>query len=578
MLLGREWQPDDGYQHGYHQSFTREGGNRFPEDWAKLNPIKGGRMTARALALGQPVAVCVQPFPADNTQHNGPLYPMPTLTWLTREEDLKAAGRAPYRLLEPVATYGDPNTENMLIQGDNLEALKALLPYYAGKVKCIYIDPPYNTQSCVSIHYDDNLEHSTWLSVIYPRLELLRALLAADASIWVSIDDNECHYLKVVMDEIFGRNNFIVNVVWQKRIGPDNRIPLGDAHDHILVYGKDRDLFRSIANRIPLTEKQLADFKNPDDDPRGPWTSSSNFSAQGYRPNQMYEIETPGGVRYTPPAGRCWVTIEEEFKRLMEEGRMWFGKDGMGMPRKKTYLLEHEGRMSWSWWSNEEVGNTQESKKEVNTIFGKNSFDTPKPERLIQRILYIATNPGDLVLDSFLGSGTTAAVAHKMGRRYIGVEIGEHAVTHCIPRLQKVIEGEQGGISQAVNWQGGGGFRFYRLGETVFDEEGGIRAGIAYNNLAAHIFFSETGHPLNAPANAPLLGVHNDVAFYLLYNGVLGDKRAQSGNALTARILADLPPHDGPKVIYGERTLLSPARMAELQITFKHTPYDIKGR
>lgn len=192
--------------------------------------------------------------------------------------------------------------------------------------------------------------------------------------------------------------------------------------------------------------------------------------------------------------------------------------------------------------------------------------------------MHIASNPGDLVLDSFLGSGTTAAVAHKMGRRYIGVEIGDHAVTHCIPRLQKVIEGEQGGISQAVNWQGGGGFRFYRLGETVFDEEGGIRAGIAYNHLAAHIYFSETGTPLHEPANAPLLGVHKDVAYYLLYNGVLGDKRATSGNALTAKILADLPPHDGPKVIYGERTLLPPARMAELQITFKHTPYDIKGR
>ena len=502
---------------------------------------------------------------------------MPTLTWLTREEDLKSAGRAPYRLLEPVETYGDPNTENMLIQGDNLEALKALLPYYAGKVSCIFIDPPYNTASAFE-HYDDNLEHATWLSIIYPRLEILRELLSDNASIWISIDDNECHYLKVIADEIFGRNNFIANVVWQKRIGPDNRIPLGDAHDHILVYGKNRDLFRTRANRIPLTAKQLAEFKNPDNDPRGPWTSSSNFSAQGYRPNQMYEIETPGGAKYTPPSGRCWVTVKGEFERLTKEGRMWFGKDGLGMPRKKTYLHEHEGRMSWSWWTNEEVGNTQESKKEVNAIFEQKTFDTPKPERLIQRIIYIATNPGDLVLDSFLGSGTTAAVAHKMGRRYIGVEIGEHAVTHCIPRLQKVIEGEQGGISQAVNWQGGGGFRFYRLGETVFDEEGGIRAGIAYNHLAAHIYFSETGTPLHEPANAPLLGVHKDVAYYLLYNGVLGDKRATSGNALTAKILAGLPPHDGPKVIYGERTLLPPARMAELQITFKHTPYDIKGR
>lgn len=271
--------------------------------------------------------------------------------------------------------------------------------------------------------------------------------------------------------------------------------------------------------------------------------------------------------------------IESQYKMLLAQNRIYFGKDNNSQPNIIRYASEIEGFVPWTWWPSDEVGHTDESKKEIHTLFEKdNAFDTPKPERLIQRIIHIATNPGDLVLDSFLGSGTTAAVAHKMGRRYIGVEIGDHAVTHCIPRLQKVIEGEQGGISQAVNWQGGGGFRFYRLGETVFDETGGIRAGIAYDHLAAHIFFSETGEPLHAPANAPLLGVHKDVAYYLLYNGVLGDKSAQSGNALTAKIFAGLPPHDGPKVIYGERTLLSAARMAELQITFKHTPYDIKGR
>lgn len=500
---------------------------------------------------------------------------MPTLTWLTREEDLKAAGRAPYRLLELVETYGDPNTENMLIQGDNLEALKALLPYYAGKVKCICIDPPYNTKSAFE-HYDDNLEHTTWLSLMYPRLELLRSLISNDGTIWVSIDDNESHYLKVLLDEIFGRKNFVANVLWQKRTSPDARIDLGAAHDNIIIYAKDYNT--TALNRIPLSPTNAKNYKNPDNDPKGPW-SSTDFTAQGWRPNQMYSITTPSGKQYNPPAGRCWSNIEHEYLRLLSDGRMWFGKNGNSRPRVKTYLKETEGLRSWTWWTNNEVGHNQESKKEINLLFGAdNAFDTPKPERLIYRIMHIASNPGDLVLDSFLGSGTTAAVAHKMGRRYIGVEIGDHAVTHCIPRLQKVIEGEQGGISQAVNWQGGGGFRFYRLGETVFDEEGGIRAGIAYNHLAAHIYFSETGTPLREPANAPLLGVHKDVAYYLLYNGVLGDKRATSGNALTAKILADLPPHDGPKVIYGERTLLPPARMAELQITFKHTPYDIKGR
>ncbi|WP_276200641.1 site-specific DNA-methyltransferase [Chelatococcus sp. XZ-Ab1] len=512
---------------------------------------------------------------------------MPILNWLTRDEDLRRASRVPYRLLEevPDLSAGDGSAGNMLIQGDNLEALKALLPFYAGRVKCIYIDPPYNTGAAFE-HYDDNLEHTQWLAMMWPRLELLRDLLAEDGSIWVSIDDNEGHYLKVIMDEVFGRRNFVVNVVWQKRIGPDNRIPLGDAHDHIMVYGREREKFRSSTNRIPLTEKQRAQFKNPDNDPRGPWTSSSNFSAQGYRPNQMYEITTPGGAIHRPPAGRCWVTIEPEFLRLKSEGRMWFGSDGNGMPRKKTYLNEHEGRMSWSWWSNDDVGNTQESKKEVIALFGDDLFDTPKPERLIERILHIATNPGDLVLDSFLGSGTTAAVAHKMGRRYIGIEMGEHARTHCAPRLQKVIDGEQGGISKSVGWQGGGGFRFYRLGPPVFDETGHIRQDIRFPVLAAHVWFSETDRPWDGSGDSPLLGIHDGRAHALLYNGILGDRRPGGGNVLTRATLAIIreeiakvdPAFDGPLTIYGEQSRLTPATLDRERITFKQTPYDVKAR
>ena len=510
---------------------------------------------------------------------------MPTLSWLSREEDLKAAGRAPYRLLQevPALGYGDPHTGNMLIQGDNLEALKSLLPFYAGQVKCIYIDQPYNTGSAFE-HYEDSLEHSRWLAMMWPRLELLRELLAEDGSIWVSIDDNEGHYLKVIMDEVFGRKNFIVNVLWQKRIGPDNRIPLGDAHDHILVYGRNRDLFRATANRIPLSEKQLSEFKNPDQDPRGPWTSSSNFSAQGYRPNQMYEITTPGGARYSPPPGRCWVTVESEYHRLLAEGRLWFGRDGKGSPRKKTYLNEHEGRMSWSWWPNSDVGNTQESKKEVITLFGgEDAFGTPKPERLLERVLHIASKPGDLVLDSFLGSGTTAAVAQKMGRRYIGIEMGDHAVTHCQPRLKKVVDGEQGGVSKAQNWSGGGGFRFWRLGPPVFDDAGRLTADIAFDTLAAHVWFSETSTPLDPKTSGPLLGVHGDRAVALLYNGVLGDKRPAGGNVLTRQTLAvireGLPSDfDGDLIVYGERSALTTATLARERIAFRQTPYDVKAR
>lgn len=503
---------------------------------------------------------------------------MPILTWLNDDEARKISGRIPYRLLEadPKFSYGDPETENMLIQGDNLEALKALLPYYAGQVKCIYIDPPYNTQSAFE-HYDDNLEHSTWLTMMYPRLEMLRDLLAEDGSIWVSMDDNEEAYSRVMMDEIFSRRNFIANVIWQKRTSPDARIQLGAAHDYIIVYAKENK--NTVLRKMPLSDEQAKNFKNPDNDPKGPWVST-DFSAQGWRPNQMYHLKTPGGAEYDPPPGRCWVNIESEYNRLVSEGRMWFGKDGKGRPRSKTYLYESEGISSWTWWPNTDVGHNQEAKKEINELFGAdNAFDTPKPERLLRRILHIATDPDDLVLDSFLGSGTTAAVAHKMGRRYIGIEMGDHAVTHCVPRLKKVIDGEQGGVSKEVNWQGGGGFRFYRLGETVFDEAGRINPAVKFRPLAAHVWFTETHLPLefHGKKDSPMLGVHNGTAYYLLYNGILGDQSKNGGNVLTGKILAGLPPFDGPKVIYGELTTFGAQRLERENIIFKQVPYDIKA-
>jgi adenine-specific DNA-methyltransferase len=504
---------------------------------------------------------------------------MPILHWLNDEEARKTSSRVPYRLLEAdeAISAGDPNTENMLIQGDNLEALKALLPYYAGQVKCIYIDPPYNTQSAFE-YYDDNLEHSTWLSLMYPRLEILRDLLADNGSIWISMDDNEEPYIRILLDEIFHRKNFIANVVWQKRTSPDARIQLGAAHDYIIVYAKNADNISF--NKMPLTEEQKKGYKNPDNDSRGPWVST-DFTAQGWRPNQMYKLTTPGGTVYEPPLGRCWSNIESEYNKLVAEGRMWYGKDKNGRPRVKTYLFESEGVSSWTWWSNNEVGHNQEAKKEINELFGaNNAFDTPKPERLLHRILYISTKLNDLVLDSFLGSGTTAAVAHKMGRRYIGIEMGEHAITHCTPRLKKVIEGEQGGISQEVGWQGGGGFHFYRLGETIFNEEGQINPVVKFHPLAAHIWFTETHTPLGFKGKqpSPLLGIHNGTAYYLLYNGILGDKAKDGGNVLTGKILASLPPHQGSKVIYGELTTFGSQRLTRENINFKQVPYDIKAR
>lgn len=505
---------------------------------------------------------------------------MPILDWLSKDDAVKQSRRVPYRLLEavPELSHGDPASENMLIQGDNLDALKALLPLYAGQVKCIYIDPPYNTKSAFE-HYDDNLEHSQWLTLMYPRLELLRELLAEDGSIWVTIDDNEGHYLKVMMDEVFGRKNFVANVVWQKRTSPDNRLRLGAAHDHVIVFGRGSNVHQSF-NQLQINEGRKRDFKNPDNDSRGPWASTDFTGMTGHAtPSQFYTIIAPNNKHHPPPPGRCWALSEETYYRLVGEGRVWFGANGNARPRLKRYLSEMDGQNAWTWWENTEVGHNQESKKEINILFPEDSsFDTPKPERLLHRIIHIATNPGDLVLDSFLGSGTTAAVAHKMGRYYIGIEMGEHAVTHCQPRLKQVIEGEQGGISQAVNWQGGGGFHFYRLGAPVFDEFGAIRPDIRFAELAAHVWYLETRTPLSRKRKSPLLGVHNGAAYYLLYNGILGDRRPKGGNVLTGAVLDALPKHDGPKVIYGETSRLGTARLQAEGITFKQIPYDVRTR
>lgn len=509
---------------------------------------------------------------------------MPILTWLTRDEDLTAARRAPYRLLEEDAALGrgDPDAGNMLIQGDNLEALKALLPYYAGRVKCIYIDPPYNTRSAFE-HYDDNLEHSRWLAMMWPRLELLRELLSEDGSIWVSIDDNEGHYLKVIMDEVFGRSNFVTNVIWRKNYSPKSTARhFSEDHDHILVYAKHSDAW--VPNLMPRTDKQNAAYKNPDKDPRGPW-KTSDLSARNFYSKGRYRIVSPSGrVIEGPPGGNYWRVAEEKFWELHADNRIWWGRDGTAIPQIKRFLSEVKaGIVPQTFWNYDEVGHTQDAKKEVLALFGTDVFITPKPEALMARVIELSTKRGDIVLDSFLGSGTTAAVAHKTGRRYIGIEVGDHAITHCAPRLHKVIDGEQGGVSKSVNWTRGGGFRFYRLGEAVFDDDGVLSAGIAFGPLAAHVWFAETGQAPTASPDGPVLGVDGERAIALLYNGVLGDRRPQGGNVLTRQTLAaireHLPPDfDGELTVYGERSALTGPSLIRERIVFRQTPYDVKVR
>ncbi|MDD2464700.1 MAG: site-specific DNA-methyltransferase [Desulfobulbus sp.] len=398
------------------------------------------------------------------------------LTWIGKEERPRLEPRI---LLEDQAlSYhaGHRVTEedlfdNRLIFGDNLLALKALEQEFTGKIKCVFIDPPYNTGSAFT-HYDDGVEHSIWLSLMRDRLEIIRRLLAEDGSLWITIDDNECHYLKVLCDEVFGRGNFVATIAWQKVYTSKNSAKhFSVMHDYILVYTKNKEKWD--LNQLQRSDKQDKAYKNQDNDPRGPWKSTP-LHARNYYSQGSYEVTSPTGNVFIPPPGRYWAISKESFIALCNDGRVWWGKDGSGTPNKKSFLSEvKQGVSPSTMWFYDEAGHNAEAKNEINALaLNEDVFITPKPEKLISRILTIATNPGDLILDSFAGSGTTGAVAHKMGRRWIMVELGEHCHTHIIPRLKKVIDGEdQGGISKAVNWQGGGGFRYYRLAPSLLETD-----------------------------------------------------------------------------------------------------------
>ncbi|MBR0827362.1 site-specific DNA-methyltransferase [Bradyrhizobium manausense] len=522
---------------------------------------------------------------------------MPTLQWLTRDQDLTAIDRVPYRLLEEVPDLGagDREAGNMLIQGDNLDALKALLPFYAGRVKCIYIDPPYNTRSAFE-HYDDNLEHAKWLAMMWPRLQLLRDLLSEDGSIWVSIDDREGHYLKVLMDELFGRGNFVTSFVWQKVDSPnDNKVSITPDHEYVLCYEKN---IESSGFKKKGDSSILNSYRVSEEEPRlhrdRLIKKNGANSLREDRPTMFFEIVAPDGTAVFPihDDGReaNWAFSPAGIDRLRSEGRLiWKRRERSGVPIWVPYAREFAPEIPTRPHPTIllDVKTSRQAKAHQRALLPDvEAFATVKPEQLIQRVLEIATNPGDLILDSFLGSGTTAAVAQKMGRRYIGIEMGDHALTHCVPRLSKVVDGEQGGISENVNWQGGGGFCFYRLGQPAFDAEGRIRESIRFPILAAHVWFSETGMPWSGKGKSPLLGFHNERAFALLYNGILGDKTPKGGNVLTRetlqiiieKIAGKKCDFKGALTIYGEASRLSASTLARKGIVFKQTPYEVKAR
>lgn len=402
------------------------------------------------------------------------------LTWIGKDDPREAI--EPRILIEnPDYSYGTAETGtlpngkpwngNMLIHGDNLLALKALEENYTGAVKCIYIDPPYNTGNAFE-HYDDGLEHSIWLSLMRERLIILRNLLTEDGSIWISIDADECHYLKVLCDEIFGRPNFIDEVIWQRSYAPINlKKTLSRCHDAILVYAKNKtDRFE--LNRLPRSVDANNRYRNLDNDPRGVWKSSDLSVGPAVQEN-IYPITTPTGRVCYPPEGYSWRLSQSRFQEYLNDNRIWFGPTGNNVPSIKRFLTEvKDGIVAQTLWTYQEVGHNQDAKKEIKAFGFESVFDTPKPERLIERVLTLGSNLGDLVLDSFLGSGTTAAVAQKMERRYIGVELGQHAYTHCVPRLKMVTDGtDQGGISKAQNWKGGNGFKFYELAPSLLKED-----------------------------------------------------------------------------------------------------------
>jgi len=538
---------------------------------------------------------------------------MPTLDWIGKKAVVNHHRQVPYRLLhcDNKLSAGDPDAGNLLVQGDNLEALKALLPYYGGQVKCIYIDPPYNTGN-EGWSYNDNVSspeiqkwlhktvgkeaedlsrHDKWLCMMYPRLALLRDFLREDGAIFISIDDNEVHNLRLLLDEIFKPRNFIAAVIWQKIFSTKNTAKhLSESHDYIIVYAKNADRWQP--KLMTRSESNDSRYKNPDNDNRGNWTSGDCSARNPYNAG-IYPIKCPGGRMIPgPPKGTYWRFSKEKFEELDRDRRIWWGKSGNNVPRIKRFLSEvKKGVVPDTIWLHKEVGNTQEAKKELLSVCDfedpRTVFITPKPTRLVKRIIEISTDKESLVLDSFAGSASTGhailAVNKVDGgnRRFILLEMDENVCQSvAAQRLSRVIEGygnKNGDKTQKVEGLGGG-YRFCRLGNPLFDEFGNIAESVTFPDLAAHVFFTETGIPIpkRATGKTPLLGTHEGIAVFLMFNGVMGDKRSEGGNVLTAKTLAGLPKHDGPKVIYGEGCLLSPQRLKREGIVFKQVPYEIK--
>ncbi len=536
---------------------------------------------------------------------------MPTLDWIGKRAVVNHHREVPYHLLkvDDALSAGDPSSGNLLVQGDNLLALKALLPYYAGQVKCIYIDPPYNTGNENWVYNDavnspemqkwlgkvvggeaeDLSRHDKWLCMMYPRLCLLREFLREDGAIFVSIDDNEASNLRLLMDEVFGPRNFVSALTWHKRVSPANDAKyFSSDHEYVVVYARSKEKWRP--NRLPRSAEQLKNYRNPDNDSRGPWNSATYTCPKSAeeRPNLYHGITNPNtGEVIWPRRTAVWKFDAAAHEEHVRNNLVWWGIDGKAkMPRLRVFLEGAGDVVPRSILPPSDCGSTQEARTELLQLIDEVPFTTPKPVRLLKRILQLATGRDSLVLDSFAGSGTTGHGVLGLNnedsgtRRFILVEIEPNICNDITAlRLRRVVGGfPVGKGDSAKTVEGlGGGFQYCTLGVPLFDEQGSISSEVRFSDLAAHVFFTETGQPLPGGAgHSPLLGVHEGVALYLLYNGILKDKSPAGGNVLTPSVLASLPPHDGPRVIYGAGSRISRDRLRRLGITFKQTPYEIK--
>ena len=531
---------------------------------------------------------------------------MPTLNWIGKDAVIRHHNEVPFRLLEPddELSFGDGSDGNLIVQGDNLHALKALLPKYAGRVKCIYIDPPYNTgneggdnkgwtysdkvnspeikkwlDQAVGKEAEDLSRHDKWLCMMYPRLVLLKQFLCEDGVIFVSIDDIELGALKLLMDEIMGRQNFLAIFTWKSRRNLDSRHKANVSADHEYVISYSFGQYR-----MKGANKDKTKYSNPDNDPRGNWMSDNlvGLATKDRRPNLHYDLIDPStGINYGRPA-KGWRYSPSTMAQKINDGRIIWPKNPAGRPRHKKFLEELLSETT-GFSSIIDCGNTNEGGEILRNIFDADPFMFPKPLSLVQELIRQSTDKNSIILDSFAGSGTTGHAVLKQNaadggnRKFILVEMEENIASEITAeRVRRVAGGYTDSKGKEIPGLGSG-FQFCRLSaEPLFNEFGDIRDDVTFAQLADFVWFAETGVGYTGASDSPLLGVHEGRAIYLLFNGILGDRRPQGGNILTKAVLDLLPAHDGQKVIYAAATRLGASALSRANIVFKQTPYAIE--